>query len=100
MRSIRSTGHGELGLGEAAGGADASLPVPVRTLPLRARQLVRGEDHACAIATEDGREDVFCYGAAEWVGNGTPRNEDASVAIQWQGTSLRWDPDQVPAVLE
>jgi alpha-tubulin suppressor-like RCC1 family protein len=92
--------NGELGLGETASGADAPIPDAVRSLPAVARDLVRGADHVCALATQDDREEIRCYGAAHLVGNGTTRNADGSVAIQWQGMPLRWDPDQVPLDVE
>jgi alpha-tubulin suppressor-like RCC1 family protein len=87
--------HGELGLGEAAGAADVQIPAPVRVLPTRSRQLVRGEDHVCAITDEDGLEEIQCYGAAHLVGDGTTRSVGGSVAIRWQATPLRWNPEHL-----
>jgi alpha-tubulin suppressor-like RCC1 family protein len=92
--------QGELGLGEAAGALDVQTPAPVRILPTRSRQLVRGEDHVCAITDEDGLEKVQCYGAAHLVGNGTTRSGDPSVAIRSQATPLRWNPEHLRTVLE
>ena len=93
--------HGELGLGEDSGrcGCPAS---EFRCAPCRAirAQLVRGENHVCAITGEEGREEIRCYGAAHLVGNGMTRNEAGSVAIQWEGMPLRWNADHVPVVLE
>jgi alpha-tubulin suppressor-like RCC1 family protein len=91
--------HGEVGLGALPDG-NVELPVAVRAPPPAARQLVRGEDHVCAIGNEDGREQVRCYGAEHLVGNGTTRNEDGATAIQLLGAPLRWNPDYVPVLLE
>jgi alpha-tubulin suppressor-like RCC1 family protein len=92
--------HGEVGLGEEAGTADISIPTGVRALPIVSRQFVRGEDHACAIADQDGRQQIQCYGAAHLVGDGTTRTGDGSVAVRWQGTPLLWKPEHLPLISE
>jgi hypothetical protein len=91
--------HGELGLNETAA-PETRLPSAVRAVPLVSRQLVRGEDHACAIGTEGDRDEIWCYGAAHLVGSGQTLNDGGAVTPQWRGAPLRWNPEPILPILE
>jgi alpha-tubulin suppressor-like RCC1 family protein len=92
---------GELGLGTREGArAVHRHPIPVRALPPESTRLVRGEDHACAVAYVRSRSEIWCYGRPGALGNGTARAEEGDLPSQWQGTPVVWDPANFPPAFE
>jgi alpha-tubulin suppressor-like RCC1 family protein len=94
-------GFGEIGLGEVR--QYETFPFPVETvLPQSARNLVRGENHGCALVTIVDTHEVWCYGAGELVANGTTTSGDpeAIVPPQPKPTPIVWNPDNFASTLE
>ena len=61
-------------------------------LPLSARNLVRGENHGCAIVQTGETHEVMCFGKATEVGDGTalPADPDAQVEYRVKPTGVVW----------
>lgn len=66
-------------------------------LPPSATNFVRGEDHGCAVVTENARADVWCWGKASWVGRGS----FDQLASEPNPQPVEWDPSAfAPALMQ
>ena len=77
--------HGELGFG-IAGNANFFFANPTTVLPQSASKMVHGEDHACVVVNEGTKTQIWCYGKASFVGNGSTDeslNEPTLAPVVW-----------------
>jgi alpha-tubulin suppressor-like RCC1 family protein len=77
---------GEVGLIDGPG--TFRYATPVKALPPSASKMVHGENHACAVVSNDDGVEIVCYGNAARSGSGST-NPDRDVRI---ATPVVWDP--------
>jgi hypothetical protein len=89
--------HGELGIADASAvGIIHPYPQKIQAIPALSRDLVRGQDHGCAIVTVAERDEVWCYGIFNRVGNGKIQTGGP----QLKGASVEWLPENFQPILD
>jgi hypothetical protein len=87
--------HGELGFGLPTA-SSITFAQPTTVIPESGTQLVRGADHACFTATEDGRVAIWCYGRDPFVANGSLDEGSKQV----QARPIQWDSSPPPFIAD
>jgi alpha-tubulin suppressor-like RCC1 family protein len=87
--------YGELGMGMGMYSVTVQFPTAMTVLPESAANLVRGEQHSCFTAVENGVVEIECFGRKFVVANGTTDR----VGPQLLPSPVRWDLDRFERLL-